>query len=715
VNVDPYAESSPNSPAQTNINKGSWSLQFSYPVLQSYVAGTETDGNYIYLSCWSPTSYNTGYFYRYSKTGAFVDSFTITGVAGIRDLAFDGTYMYGGAAGNIIYKMNFSNQTLVSTIVCPTSVAARHICYVPDSNAFWCGDWATDMWMVNMTGNIIATIPSSTHGLTATYGSAYDTISPGGPFIYAINANSSVPTVITQINGVTGVPTGISHDCTSDICALGANGGGLWIEPGIVTGTVTLGGLIQNEKIFGYDLASTIPKAKDLTMSTMDTPNNYEMINTTVTLTGEIENSGTDNVTSFDLNYTINGGTINTMSISSVNIAYGNTYNYSHSTTWTPTVAGNYEVKIWTSNVNGVADENPQDDTITKNVTVVLAMGTKKVLIERFTGAWCQFCPDGDVVVDNILSTHGEDVVAVAVHDGDGMEFSDGIRTAFNVTGYPTANIDRTLFPTESKEPHSRGAWVDNVNSQLSSFTPCNVEVTFTYNDAARQISATVSAQFVEAAQGDMRFVFMVLEDSVTGTGSSYNQVNYYNTVSGHPYFGAGNPIIGFVHKYVLRALPAGVFGNAGVIPANVTASSNYSENFTYTIPNGYDAAQIHLVGFVAYYSTTVGMRPVLNVDGKPLFENVGISELGPEYQFINIYPNPASSYAMVNFRLFESKEVTMDVYNTIGELVHHTEMGKVPVGRYASPLNTENLESGLYIVNLTIGNDVVTKKLIIQ
>ena len=71
---------------------------------------------------------------------------------------------------------------------------------------------------------------------------------------------------------------------------------------------------------------------------------------------------------------------------------------------------------------------------------------TKRVLIEMFTGAWCGYCPDGHVYLDNIITQHGDLIVPVLIHYSDAMAFNDGIRTLFNVTGYPTAMIDRVLF-----------------------------------------------------------------------------------------------------------------------------------------------------------------------------------------------------------------------------------------------------------------------------
>ena len=181
------------------------------------------------------------------------------------------------------------------------------------------------------------------------------------------------------------------------------------------------------------------------------------------TLGGEIYNGGSATVTSFDLNYTVDGGSTVTMAVTG-SISANGTYTYSHSTQMSAPSAGVFhDIKIWASNINGNSDELTCNDTLSKSVFVNTGTSAaRKVLIEEFTGTWCGYCPDGHLVVDDIIS-NGYNIAAVMIHSGssDPMEIPDGaaIDTYFDVTGYPGAMIDRTLFSGQDKLPHSRGAW----------------------------------------------------------------------------------------------------------------------------------------------------------------------------------------------------------------------------------------------------------------
>jgi len=221
-------------------------------------AGVETDGSYIYTAVWSDDSLLQRTIYRYSMTGIYVDSFKIDSVVGLRDLAYDGTYFYGGTDDHYIYGMNFTTHTVIDTIVCPIGVTVRSIAYDPVYDGFWVGGWDTDLWLISRTGLVIDTISYTDHGLIGMYGSAYDSISPGGPYLWIFDQNTSAnQNDLVQIKISTGKQTGLIHDVTSDMT----------VNPGSVAGglftyyhadTTILGGLVQGSKVFGYDLSSMI-------------------------------------------------------------------------------------------------------------------------------------------------------------------------------------------------------------------------------------------------------------------------------------------------------------------------------------------------------------------------------------------------------------------------------------------------------------------------
>jgi len=234
--------------------KALWDINFSFDATAAAQAGIETDGTFIYTSTWNAN----GTFNKYTAAGVFVETFTIAGVNGVRDLAFDGQYFYGGASSTVIYQMDFTTKTLVSTITCPAGTGVRHISYDPLANAgaggFWVGNW-TSLMLVSRTGALLATGPA----VVSVYGSAYDNVTAGGPFIWLYSQTAPTNVALIKYDIAANAISDIIKT-TDDIPGYNAAlAGGLCTSSTLVPGKTLLIGSMQQDpnKIFGYELASS--------------------------------------------------------------------------------------------------------------------------------------------------------------------------------------------------------------------------------------------------------------------------------------------------------------------------------------------------------------------------------------------------------------------------------------------------------------------------
>ena len=331
------------------------------------------------------------------------------------------------------------------------------------------------------------------------------------------------------------------------------------------------------------------------------------------TLVGTVRNEGDALLNSYDINYSLNGGAVQT---STINISLTDTIKNSNISEWTHTTDINissssdtYELKVWVSNINGQNDERNCNDTLVEYITGIENVSAdKKVLIEKNTGTWCGYCSDGAAVLDDLVSQFGNNLIPVVVHDGDEMEFNDSLRTSFSIYSYPGALVDRyrNIYSGfyYSHEARGRGFWDNQISDQINKFTPVNVSINGSWDATTREIVANVNLDYVDNSAGDTRIVLMIVEDSLSGTGSGWDQANNYDNIPGHPYYLAGSPIIGFIHKHVLRDYAeGGCFGVDNVIPHFVSSGSNYQHTFNYTLPVDYDADQISLVAAVVKYA----------------------------------------------------------------------------------------------------------------
>ncbi|MBM4173623.1 MAG: Omp28-related outer membrane protein [Ignavibacteria bacterium] len=245
----------------------------------------------------------------------------------------------------------------------------------------------------------------------------------------------------------------------------------------------------------------------------------------------------------------------------------------------------------------------------------------KRVFLEQFTGAWCGWCVDGSVVIDNLLAQYPNQLIAVKVHQGDGMEIpkvmADTLRSF--VAGYPSGSIDRKLFTGQQTVGVSRSLWSNFVRQQMALDAEVGVEITnVKYDAATRKITADVTANFVKSVSGDVRINMIVVEDNVTGTGATYDQKNFIaNNPSfvGHPYYAKPATITGYKHRSVVRSYAGGVWGVKGIIPGVAQTGTPYTAKFSYTLPASYKADNITLIGTVQKFGTAANAKIMLNAN----------------------------------------------------------------------------------------------------
>lgn len=451
-----------------------------------------------------------------------------------------------------------------------------------------------------------------------------------------------------------------------------------------------------------------------------------------VNVTGTLENNGSATITSFDLSYTVNGGGAVTEALSGFNITPGNSYSYSHPTAYPVASTGHLDFEVWTSNLNGAnPDESTCDDSVSATVAATLGItGTKHVLIEEFSGAWCQFCPDGLVILEQLTATF-PDVVYASIHGGGGnppyeMEIPEGVEISNALNdAFPKACMDRVYFPGETAVAFTRSLWASRTAARFNDPTPVDVSLDVAYDDVNRLVDVTVDADFVDYAAGDLRVSVYVVEDSVTGTGIAYNQVNFYNTQVGHPFYQAGNPIIGYAHPRVLRLVPTTTWGDASVISPKPNPSDNFSKQYTgIALDTTWDDSQIYVLAFVSHHSDNVQRRTVLNsIEQRliPVVVSVDDRDAGLPARFAlyENYPNPFNPSTTIRYDLPRQSQVSLKVFNILGEEVATLVNEAQPGGKYELNWNGKNrfgqqASSGVYVYRLQAGDFVQAKKMML-
>ena len=104
---------------------------------------------------------------------------------------------------------------------------------------------------------------------------------------------------------------------------------------------------------------------------------------------------------------------------------------------------------------------------------------------------------------------------------------------------------------------------------------------------------------------------------------------------------------------------------------------------------------------------STFTIQPIVSVDDV-------ISEIPEEYDLYQSYPNPFNPSTTIKFSLPEENDVSLIIYNTLGQKVAELVSSKLDAGRYSYQWNAGDVATGLYIYELRTDKFVSVKKMML-
>ncbi len=143
---------------------------------------------------------------------------------------------------------------------------------------------------------------------------------------------------------------------------------------------------------------------------------------------------------------------------------------------------------------------------------------------------------------------------------------------------------------------------------------------------------------------------------------------------------------------------------------------------FTFTINDSYGDGICCSYG-EGYYKLTDDQGNVLMQGGEfsdsadELIENdavSGIEEIS-DLTALAIFPNPVAETANISFNLKRSLEVTIEVYNMLGEKVLSENKGTMTDGSQLVTIDFSTINSGVYFIAIVSDGNVTTKKITVS
>ena len=408
------------------------------------------------------------------------------------------------------------------------------------------------------------------------------------------------------------------------------------------------------------------------------------------------QNQGSANLTSFDINYSINGGEQTTASVTGINVAPYDTYTYPLSLTIGN--AGGATISIELSNPNGVDDQDASDNSGSVNVNVYDPSTTveRTTVLEHFTTAQCPNCPSGHQRLEAAIQGREDRVVWIAHHVGyytDNMTINESnqMLVFFNDGGStyaPASMLDRSRDNATSEDP---GPVFFPDNSVRNVITNALARPAFVSVDLSnlsfdgRVLTVTVSGSFASSVTMDSpRLSVYIMEDGIIGSQS-----------------GASSQ---YEHNHVIRGCISDVWGDADVI-TSTEAGATFSKTYTYQVPSTMRPEKTWVAAFVNNFASDVNNREIYNGAKTGYLTSNGIDDVVNPAVSVRTYPNPVTEMAFIEA---QGTIRGYNVVNTLGQQVISADNVNADVVE----LNVSNLAAGIYYVTVRTDGGIATERL---
>lgn len=443
----------------------------------------------------------------------------------------------------------------------------------------------------------------------------------------------------------------------------------------------------------------------DIAATKVNMPN-YVKMGAQLPIKGTLRTLGSENVTSVELNYSIDGGAPVTQAISGLSLTPGQYYNFTHPVNWTvPTTADSkeYKVEVWVSKINGNNDGNPENDKVFANSTALSNLVPRKSLYEVFTSSTCPPCKPGNEKLESVINPLAGKWAVVKYQynfpgNGDPYYTSEvASRGSFygGINSVPRLMVD--------------GGWNNNPNSYTTDIfnqfynAPCFVTITGNASIDPTKKSVKITGSIVsEIDINTPTRVFVAIVEKVTKKNKTSNGETEFH--------------------YVMKKLVPDV---NGILVNSIKKGVPIDVNQNFTFPGSYrlppdsktpiNLATEHSVEEFEDLTVVIWLQ---NPTTKEVFqsnftETITSVDDNENMFFVNLYPNPVITSGMVQFSIDTPELVGFEIVNSLGQKVFTNRPSMLGSGTRTLEFDATTLLRGAYFMNLYIGNKVHTRTFI--
>lgn len=407
----------------------------------------------------------------------------------------------------------------------------------------------------------------------------------------------------------------------------------------------------------------------------------YLEIGTKITPVAKIDNAGYNGINSFEISY-IHNGEEQTVTSEAVLDPFGTVFVDLPEIS----VSGNESVSVKLSKVNDTAVENAKVFSIIyKGYNSAGLVDRTALLLEKFTGQMCGYCPSGETYVNDAIKGYESRAARINHHYGfmeDIFTLEESAYTGYllQVAGAPSLAVNRTCYPSMAEKMGTPG---------IIPFHPSLLSGTFIKNELDKKSLTSISAsdsydqetrEYSVSIKGtgaiDMKGMFVTA--ILTQSGYAAYQYN-----GGANYIHDDFPILYLSEDYEGTEI--------------TTEGEEWSVTLTKKIPE------------------TIGQNVKVDLDKLKLvaFVNGPLIATVPEQMVLNALTQTA---ATVTTSIENTEMENVNVYPEEGRIVVEGEYDSYEVyNAEGVRLSNEGLNAGLYIVKVVANGKTHTVKVMVR
>lgn len=416
-----------------------------------------------------------------------------------------------------------------------------------------------------------------------------------------------------------------------------------------------------------------------------------------VSLKMEVFNAGHENITSVELNYSVDAGTIVTGTASGLNIKPFTMGVVTHPTAWSAD-GGLHLIDMSVSMVNGDTDADNIDNDTNRDLSIYKAANTvdRKVMTETYTSSTCPPCLPGNTKLHGILNNLTLEEYPVVLKwqqnfPGVGDPYCTD-ETVFRRDVYAINSIPDTRVDGDFWFGNTNNITKNNIVGGTSRPGLVEIDAVYSVDEATKTVS--IKGKFTPKTPTlvGTRLMAVIKEKKTTLNKKDNGELEFSDIV-----------------KKVINGLD-------GVDVGGLAVDEEYAFDITYTFNGNYrlpvDGQSVNRINHDIEHSvedfSDLAVSLWLEYPRDEFVLNAADAEVETvstdspvQLSSFDIFPNPTSDEFQVSLELTESLDCSLMLYSSDGKAAMSVYNGTLAPGTHKMGAVVRDLAAGTYFLHL--------------